>query len=134
MPAPKPRLLLADDHEEFLQEVRRLLDDEFDLVGLARDGAELLERAVKLNPDAVVTDFKMPKMTGIMAGRELVKDHVCVAVVLITMYRDPQLVRDAMDAGIRGYVLKERAGEDLIPAIHLALEGKTFVSSLGAIA
>jgi DNA-binding NarL/FixJ family response regulator len=126
----KPRLLVADDHEEFLEEVSRLLAGEFDLVGVARDGAELLDRAAILSPDAVVTDFKMPRLTGIVAGRRLVEREVCLAVVLVTMYRDPQLVRDALDAGILGYVLKDRAGDDLIPAIHHALNGKTFVSAL----
>jgi DNA-binding NarL/FixJ family response regulator len=130
MPALRPRLLLADDHEEFLEEVSRLLAGEFDLVGVARDGAELIERAEKLNPDAVVTDFKMPKLSGILAGRKIVESRVCAAVVLLTIYRDPQLVRDALDAGIRGYVLKDKAGEDLIPAIRLALDGETFVSVL----
>ncbi len=130
MPALRPRLLLADDHEEFLEEVSRLLEGDFELVGLARDGAELVERARALRPDAVVTDFKMPRLTGILAGRKLVESRVCAAVVLLTMYRDPELVRDALDAGIRGYVLKDKAGEDLIPAIHRALDGETFVSIL----
>lgn len=131
MPALRPRLLLADDHEEFLEEVSRLLQGDFELVGVARDGAELIERAEKLNPDAIVTDFKMPKLTGIVAGRRLVETRTCAAIVLVTMYHDPQLVRDALDAGIRGYVLKDRAGEDLIPAIFKALDGETFVSALG---
>jgi DNA-binding NarL/FixJ family response regulator len=130
MPAQRPRLLLADDHAEFLEEVSRLLERDFELVGLARDGAELVERARLLSPDAVVTDFKMPRLTGILAGRQLVESRVCAAVVLLTMYRDPQLVRDALSAGIRGYVLKDKAGEDLIPAIHHALGGQTFVSAL----
>ncbi len=130
MPALRPRLLLADDHEEFLQEVSRLLEDDFELVGVARDGAELMERAAALSPDAVVTDFKMPKATGIVAGRNLVATRACGAVILLTMFRDAQLMHDAFDAGIRGYVLKDKAGEDLIPAIHRVLEGKTFVSAL----
>lgn len=130
MPPLKPRLLLADDHEEFLEEVSRLLEGDFELVGVARDGAELVERAAMLNPDAVVTDFKMPKLTGIVAGRKLVSSRVCPAIVLLTMYRDQQLMRDAMNAGILGYVLKDRAGEDLIPAIRQVLDGKTFVSAL----
>jgi DNA-binding NarL/FixJ family response regulator len=130
MPALRPRLLLADDHEEFLEEVGRLLESDFELVGVARDGAELVERARLLSPDAVVTDFKMPGLTGILAGRKLVESHLCCAVVLLTMYRDPQLVHDALDAGIRGYVLKDRAGEDLIPAIQRALGGETFVSAI----
>lgn len=132
MPAQRPRLLIADDHEEFLEEVSRLLAGDFDLVGVARDGVELVERARKLKPDAVVTDFKMPRLTGIAAGRQLLESRVCLSIVLLTMYRDPQLVRDALDAGIRGYVLKEKAGEDLIPALQHALTGETFVSALAS--
>jgi DNA-binding NarL/FixJ family response regulator len=132
MQASRPRLLLADDHEDCLQEVSRLLETDFELVGVARDGIELVERARRLSPDAVVTDFKMPKLTGIAAGRNLVETKVCAAVILLTVYRDPHLIRDALDAGIRAYVLKDRAGEDLIPAIHHALDGRTFVSALSA--
>jgi DNA-binding NarL/FixJ family response regulator len=130
MPALRPRLLLADDHEEVLEEVARLLATDFELVGVARDGVELVERARLLAPDAVITDFKMPRLTGILAGRKLIEGRVCCTVLLLTMYRDPQLVRDALDAGFRGYVLKDRAGEDLIPAIQQALGGETFVSAL----
>ncbi len=130
MPALRPRLLLADDHEEFLEEVGRLLENDFELVGVARDGAELVELARLLCPDAVVTDFKMPRLTGVLAARKLVESHLCSVVVLLTMFRDPQLVHDALAAGIRGYVLKDKAGEDLIPAIHRALGGQTFVSAL----
>ena len=127
----KPRLLLADDHEDLLHEIVQLLEAEFDIVGVARDGASLLDRAANLGPDVVVTDFKMPKLSGIEAGRLLLERKLCKAVVLLTMYADPQLVKDAMRIGIRGFVLKVKAGDDLIPAIRGALRGETFVSSLG---
>jgi DNA-binding NarL/FixJ family response regulator len=130
MPRIKPRLLLADDHEDLLREVTVLLSDDFELIGIARDGLELLESAANLVPDVVITDFKMPKMSGIEAGRRLLEQRFCKAVVLLTMYGDPQLVRGAREAGILGYVLKEKAAEDLIPAVFSVLEGRTFVSSL----
>lgn len=129
MLASRPRLVLADDHEEFLKEISSLLAPEFDLVGVARDGAELVERVRELSPDAVVTDLKMPKLTGIAAGRKVIEDRACPAIVLLTIYREPHLVHDALKAGIRGYVLKDRAGDDLIPAIRHALAGETFVSA-----
>src|ERR1700726_2372718 len=111
MPRIKPRLLLADDHEAVLQEVTVLLDKDFELIGVARNGLELLDSAAKLCPDVVITDFKMPGLSGIEAGRRLLEQRLCKAVVLLTMYGDPQLVRGARDAGILGYVLKERAAE-----------------------
>ena len=130
MPGTKPRLLLADDHEDLLQEVTILLGKDFELIGVCRDGLELLECAASLCPDVVITDFKMPKLSGIDAGRRLLEQRLCKAVVLLTMYGDPQLVRCARDAGILGYVLKEKAAEDLIRAIFSVLEGTPFLSSL----
>jgi DNA-binding NarL/FixJ family response regulator len=129
MPGIKPRLLLADDHEDLLREVTVLLDKDFDLIGVARDGLELLEIAARLCPDVVITDFKMPKLSGIEAGRRLLELRHCKAVVLLTMYGDPQLVRGARAAGILGYVLKEKASDDLIPAVFSVLEGKAFLST-----
>jgi DNA-binding NarL/FixJ family response regulator len=128
----RPRLLLADDHEDLLREVIALLDGEFEVIGVARDGRALLDIAVKLNPDVVVTDFNMPLLGGIDASRKLLAQGLCQAIVLLTMYADQHLVNLALRAGIRGYVLKVKAGEDLIPAIHRALRGETFVSIFGA--
>jgi DNA-binding NarL/FixJ family response regulator len=124
--------LLADDHDDFLREVTVLLQGEFEVIGVARDGVALLNVAAELNPDVIVTDFKMPGLSGIDASIRLLERGLCKAVVLITMYADQQLVDGALEAGILGFVLKVKAGEDLIPAIHSALRGKTYVSSLEA--
>ncbi len=123
------RLLLADDHEELLQQVTKLLASEFDIVGTVRDGATLLETAAALRPDVVVADLKMPKLNGIDAGRKLLELKLCKAVVLLTIYGDPQLAKTALESGIRGFVLKGNAGEELIPAVYTTLKGGTFVSS-----
>jgi len=125
----KPRLLLADDHEGVLREVTELLGQDFAVVATVRDGMALLQRAAELNPDVVVTDLKMPRLGGIEAGRRLLDQKLCRAVVLLTMYGDAPLIHNALDAGILGYVTKDRAGADLIPAIKAALAGETFVSS-----
>jgi DNA-binding NarL/FixJ family response regulator len=74
----------------------------------------------------------MPRLSGIAASSTLLERGLCKAVVLLTEHRDRQLVDSALKAGIRGFVLKMKAAEDLIPAIHSALRGETFVSSLGA--
>ena len=128
----KPRLLLADDHEDLLGEVTSLLQEEFEVVGAVRDGATLVKIAVDLNPDVVVTDFKMPGLSGIEAGYVLLEQRLCKAVVLLTMYANRELVDGAQKAGIQGFVLKVTAGKDLIPAIHRALRGEVFVSSFDA--
>ena len=124
----KPRLLLADDHAELLQEVTELLGQEFAVVGTVQDGVSLLRRAAELNPDVVVTDLKMPRLGGIEAGRRLLDQKLCRAVVVLTMYGDDELVHNALDAGILGYITKDRASADLIPAIKAALAGEPFVS------
>jgi DNA-binding NarL/FixJ family response regulator len=126
----KARLLVADDHEESLSELVNLLTGEFDIAGVARDGAKLIELAGSLRPDVIVTDLQMPKLNGIKATRELLQRQLCTAVVIVTVNGDPQLTRAALDIGVRGYVLKVNAGEDLIPAVYSALEGKTFVSPI----
>ena len=124
----RPRIVLADDHEGILVEVQALLEAEFDVLGLVRDGAALVHLATELKPDVVITDFKMPGLSGIDASSILLERELCKAVVLLTMYPDPQLVENALRSGIRGFVLKVKAGDDLIPAIRSALRDETFVS------
>jgi DNA-binding NarL/FixJ family response regulator len=128
MPLRKPRLLLADDHADILLETRALLATEFEVVGTAGDGIALISAALQLKPDVVVTDAMMPRLNGIEASREILRRQLCGAIVLLTVYGDPELVKTALNAGIRGYVLKVNAGDELIPAIHEVLRGGTFVS------
>jgi len=129
MRAMRTSLLLADDHRELLQDLQRLLASDFDVVGTASDGLALVGVAQALKPDVVVTDLRMPKLNGIEAGRTILQRRVCKAVVLLTAYHDPYLIRRALEAGIRGYVLKTTASDDLLPAIYEALEGRVFVSA-----
>jgi DNA-binding NarL/FixJ family response regulator len=89
----------------------------------------LLAAGLELTPDAVVTDIKMPRIGGIEASRELLIREAVRAVVLLTVHSDPELIKSALDAGIRGYVLKVNAGEELIPAIYEVLRGGVFISS-----
>jgi DNA-binding NarL/FixJ family response regulator len=124
----KRRLLLADDHQELLREIQQLVATDFDVVGTAPDGLTLIRMAETLKPDVVVTDIRMPGLSGIDAARTILQQKVCKTVVLLTMYDDPHLIRGALDAGILGYVLKATAGEELIPAIEEALQGGVFVS------
>jgi DNA-binding NarL/FixJ family response regulator len=122
------RLVLADDHPGLLEEIRRLLDPEFDVLGAVGDGAALVEAVADLRPDAVVSDIQMPRMDGIAAGSEILGRGLCEAVVVLSMYPDPQLVEKAFAAGIRGYVLKLDACEELIPAVYALLRGERYSS------
>ena len=129
MPPTRVRILLADDHEESLNLLVNLLEGEFEIIGLARNGGEVIELAGSLRPDVVVTDLQMPKVNGIELTRTLRERQLCTAVVIVTIDNDVQLTRAALAAGVLGYVWKLNAGEDVIPAVYSALEGKVFVSS-----
>ncbi|HXA52075.1 MAG TPA: response regulator transcription factor [Candidatus Acidoferrum sp.] len=127
-PRPAPRVVLADDHPELLAETQSLLEPDFEVVCLATGGAALLRAVLEAKPDGVVSDVQMPGVNGIEAGSEIVRQGLCGAVVMLSMYNDPQLLSTALEAGIRGYVLKEDAGEELIPALRAVLAGNKYFS------
>jgi len=122
------RVLLADDSQEVLEEIRRLLASEFEIVGSVGEGQALLSAVEQLKPDAVVADIKMPLVDGIAAGRRILREGLCTAVILLTMYNDRHLVHSALESGIRGYVLKVDAGEELALAVETVVGGGTYLS------
>ena len=122
------RLLVAENHEAVRQEVCRLLDSEFEVLSAVADGAALLDAAIECKPDAVVTDIRMPRLNGIQAAGQVLARGLADAAVVLSMYCDQHLVAAALQAGIRAYVLKVDAGEELIAAIHAALAGKPYLS------
>ncbi len=122
------RLVLAEDHHDVREEVRRLLETEFDVLRAVGDGDALVEAAAELKPDAVVTDVRMPRLGGIEAGERILGRGLSEAVVVLSMHSDAHLVKAALQAGIRAYVLKVDAGEELIPAIYAALGGERYLS------
>jgi len=105
-----------------------LLAPEFEVLRSVREGAALIEAALELRPDVVVSDINMPGLNGIDAARQIRKRGACDRVILLTVYREPQLVRSALEAGIQGYVLKLDAGEELIAAVRSVLAGNTYLS------
>jgi DNA-binding NarL/FixJ family response regulator len=123
------RILLADDHEDLLQEIRELLTSDFDVVGAVGNGQALIDAARALRPDVVVSDIKMPGISGIEACRRIVQEGLCSTTIVLTMYNEAQLVRRALGAGIRGYLLKMHASEELIPAIRSVMNGFTYLST-----
>jgi DNA-binding NarL/FixJ family response regulator len=122
------RLVLADDHADILGEVASLLEFDFDVLCTVGEGTALVDAASELRPDAVISDIQMPRLGGIEAGEQILREGSCPAIVVLTMYNDPNLVEKAMAAGIRGYVLKVDASEELIPAVHAVLRGARYIS------
>lgn len=114
------RIILADDHEIFRDGFVDLLkkQDEIVLVGEAANGKELLEQADRFQPDVILTDIKMPLMDGIEATRILAEKMPQVYVIALSMFNDDHLVSDMMEAGARGYLLKNAHKTEILEAIR----------------
>ncbi len=126
----KPRLLIADDHKIFVEGLKRLLSEDFDIAGVAEDGRKLVAAAEKLRPDVIVADISMPMLNGIDAVRQIKKAHPEITVVFLTMHPDVAYAVSAFKAGGSGYVLKNSAPDELITAIREGLQGRTYVTPL----
>lgn len=122
------RILLADDHPLVLERVKTLLETKFDVVGVAHDGLEMIEKAVRLRPEIIVADISMPELDGIQAAHRLRKIGTAALIVFLTVHESPEFVEACQAAGALGFVLKTRMKADLIPAINAALAGRSFVS------
>lgn len=124
----KVRILLADDHPQFLEMVERLLGPTFEIVGMVGDGHALFEAGLNLKPDVIVTDISMPVMNGIEAVDELRKANCTSKVIFLTVHSDPDFVRECLAIGALGYIFKPRVAIDLVAAIREALVGHLFIS------
>jgi len=125
----KIRVLLADDHTEMREYVRDLLSaDCCEVVAAVSDGQAAVDAAMQLLPDVAVLDISMPVLNGIEAARRLQVVSPTVSIVFLTVDRDRDTCRAALETGALGYVLKPRLGTDLILAIKLANEKRRFVS------
>ncbi len=124
----RKRILLADDHPEFLEEVRSLVDALHDIAGAVADGKALAEAAEALDPDLIISDISMPGMTGFEAASKIRVLGLKSKFIFLTVHSSPAYLRKARSLGVEGYVLKPRAFDQLLPAISSVLAGGTFVS------
>lgn len=123
------RILLADDHQIVREGLRVLLEREgFQIAGEAVNGTEAVRLAEELVPDVAVLDLMMPLLNGLDAGREIRRRFPSVEVILLTMHAAEHQVGDALRAGIRGYLLKTQASDDLVHAIRAVRLGQTYLS------
>jgi two-component system, NarL family, response regulator NreC len=120
------RVLIADDHADVLDDIRDLLEPDFDVVGAVSNGQQLLKAVESLKPDVIITDISMPELNGIEASRRIIEKHPDSKIILLTMHNDPALIEQGFAAGALGYVLKVKANMDLAQAIYQAMEGKRF--------
>jgi DNA-binding NarL/FixJ family response regulator len=121
-------VLLADDHALVVEGLRRVLEPDFDVVGVVADGLALLKAAERLMPDIIVVDVSMPHLNGIDAARRIRATNQRAKIVFLSMHPDAVYVSEALQAGGSAYVLKSSAGIEILTAIRESLRGATFVS------
>ena len=122
-------IVLADDHKLVRESLKSLLEREgFQVVGEAGDGHTALERVRSLQPEIAVMDISMPSTNGLTAAREMARLSPATKTILLTQHDEDQYVSEALEAGVKGYVLKSQAAHDLIDAIRHVSRGSVYLS------
>ena len=129
MTATTSRIALCDDHPIVLNGLQNLIESEpdFEIVGTATDGLAALKLIAEKLPDIALIDISMPELNGIALARRLQQEAPSVRVVVLTVYEDRAFLKQALDAGVRGYLLKRSAAESLIQAARAVLTGGIYV-------
>jgi DNA-binding NarL/FixJ family response regulator len=123
------RVVLADDHVLVRQGLRSLLEREkFQVVAEASDGQELIRLAETHHPDIAVLDISMPTLNGIEAARELARSCPKTKTILLTQHEEEQYIHEALEVGVKGYVLKSQVASDLIHALQQVSRGGIYLS------
>ena len=122
------RILIADDHEVVRRGLSSLLQahEGWEVVAEASDGREAVEKAKELNPDFIILDIGMPNLNGLAATRQLVQHNPNSKIIVLTITDSDHVIREALDAGARGFVLKSDAIRDLVSAIDALQRGQMF--------
>ena len=126
----RARLLIADDHTLVAEACKRLLEPEFDVLAIVKNGRELIERARELAPDVVIIDVGMPQLNGLDAGEQLKQALPSCKLVYLTMNMAPDVAAEAFRRGASAYVVKSAAAEELTTAVRKALRSDSFLSPL----
>ena len=123
------RIVLADDHVLVRQGLKSLLEREgFQVIAEASDGQEALRHVESLQPDIAVMDISMPTLNGLNAAREVRRASPKTKTILLTQHDESQYIRDALEAGVKGYVLKSQVANDLLLAIRQVSRGQVYLS------
>lgn len=128
----KIQIIIADDHPIFRSGLKQIIEDESDIeiIGEAGDGEKALELILEKKPEIAVLDVDMPKLTGFEVLKEIIKLNNPVKIIFLTMYKEENLFNEAMDKGIKGYVLKESAADDISECIRLVANDNYAISPL----
>ena len=125
-------VLLVDDHQLVRKGFRRILEDdpEIKVIGEAGTGVDAIQMAAKFAPRVVVMDMAMPGLDGVQATREILKKQPATAILILSMYAEENYIRNAFDAGAKGYLLKNAIEVDLTAAVKTVASGKRYASGL----
>ncbi len=126
----KPSIFLADDHAMLVDAFRRLLEKEFNVVGTASDGLELLRSAPKLHPDLAIVDLGLPLLSGVHAGRELKKLLPQTKILVVTVNEDPAVADAVLSEWASGYLVKKCSGSEFVKALRELLMGRSYVTTM----
>jgi DNA-binding NarL/FixJ family response regulator len=123
----KLRLLVADDHDLVRRGIRALLEEQpgWEVVAEASNGREAIEKAKFVQPDVTILDLNMPELNGLEAAREILRS-ISTKVLILTMCDSDQLIRQTLEVGARGYLLKTDAARDLVSAVDALVRNKMF--------
>jgi DNA-binding NarL/FixJ family response regulator len=128
MSITRPRILVADDHTLVADLCRKLLETEFEVVGIVNNGRAMVRTAAELKPDVIVVDIAMPVLNGLDAGQQIKEILPTVKLIFLTMNNDIKLAAEAFRRGASGYLVKTCAASELITAVRDVLRGISYMS------
>ncbi len=124
----KPRILIAEDHTLVAEAFQKLLESQYEVLGIVADGYALISETKRLRPDILIVDMAMPLLNGLDAGREVKRSLPHVKVIFVTMNEDRELAAEALSSGASGYLLKTSASSELLRAVQEVLRGRSYIT------
>lgn len=126
----KVNLLIVDDHPVFRRGLRQIVEEnpEFKIVGEASDGSAAVRLARELNPEIAIVDIDMPQLNGLETVRAFQRQGLPVSVIFLTMYKEEDMFNAAMDLGVKAYILKENAADEILTALDKVARHEPFIS------
>lgn len=128
IPIQSVKVILADDHEVLREGIRSIVQKQphIEIVAEASNGLELVQLTDQLIPDVIITDIKMPLMDGLEATRIISKKHPLIGIIALSMFDDDKMILDMLEAGARGYLLKNAGKDEIVDAINTLVNMKSY--------